>query len=46
MSGFPDKLLVSSPNDGGVFMLGDGRVTRLSSVDGTGLVVSPTDGRP
>jgi len=42
MSGFPDKLLVSSPNDGGVFMLADGRVTRLSSVDGTGLVVSPT----
>jgi GT2 family glycosyltransferase len=42
MSGFPDKLLVSSPNAGGVFMLGDGRVTRLSSVDGTGLVVSPT----
>lgn len=42
MSGFADKLLVSSPNDGGVFMLGDGRVTRLSSVDGTGLVVMPT----
>jgi len=40
MSAFPDKLLVSSPNDGGVFMLGEGRVTRLSSMDGTGLVMT------
>lgn len=42
MNGFPDTLLVSSPNDGGVFMLGDGRVTRLSSMDGTGMVMLPT----
>ncbi len=41
MNSFPDKLLVSSPNDGGVFMLSEGRVTCLSSIDSTGLVVSP-----
>ncbi|MEO9090914.1 MAG: glycosyltransferase [Rhodanobacter sp.] len=40
MNGFPDRLLVSSPNDGGVFMLSERRTSRLSSIDGTGLVVS------
>jgi len=33
-----DQLLVSSPNNGGLFALADGRLVHLSSSDGTGLV--------
>jgi O-antigen biosynthesis protein len=34
----PDQLLVSSPNNGGLFAFADGRLIQLSFSDGTGLV--------
>jgi hypothetical protein len=37
----PDSLLVSCPNQGGLFALAKGRVVHLSSMDGTGLAVAP-----
>ncbi|HEY0198055.1 MAG TPA: glycosyltransferase [Rhodanobacter sp.] len=37
----PDRLLVSSPNNGGLILLADGKVTRLTTTDGTGLISWP-----
>jgi GT2 family glycosyltransferase/glycosyltransferase involved in cell wall biosynthesis len=34
----PDRLLISSPNNGGLFALANGKLARLSPSDGTGLV--------
>lgn len=36
-----DTLLVSSVNDGGVFLLEDGAVERLSTIDTTGMATAP-----
>ncbi len=41
MSFLPDKLLVSSPNGGGVLLVDGGVPARLSCVDGTGLALTP-----
>ena len=38
-----EQLLVSSPNGGGVFLLVDDQVQRLSHVDTTGVAQTPTD---
>ncbi|WP_158883214.1 glycosyltransferase [Rhodanobacter sp. L36] len=37
----PDRLLISSPNNGGLTLLEDGKVTRLNTIDGTGLIHWP-----
>jgi GT2 family glycosyltransferase len=36
-----EQLLVSSPNGGGIFLLDDGKVQRLSHVDTTGIAQTP-----
>ena len=38
MNILPDRLLISSPNNGGLFFLANGKLARLSPSDGTGLV--------
>ncbi|MEO6138041.1 MAG: glycosyltransferase [Luteimonas sp.] len=37
-----EQLMVSSPNGGGVFLLADGQVQRLSHVDTTGIAQTPS----
>lgn len=38
---FPDQLIISSPNGGGLFTLRAGEISRLSISDGTGLALAP-----
>ena len=38
MNILPEQLLISSPNNGGLFVLASGKLARLSPLDGTGLV--------